>query len=110
MNKEIIWKNEKWIVDYKTGTIHRKSVHKIVLVSNIHDMQEENNHFPFKEYNGVIYFKDLISSYMIVNGEVVSLTTKSVDYDSRLTDEYNIKMNEDVLELPKTESGFLKIR
>lgn len=78
MKKEIMWRNEKWIVDYGTGTIYKKAP-AFEDDPNLITVQARFGDYPFGEFKGSIYFKDSSNFYKIIDDEVAMISKEEYD-------------------------------
>ena len=68
MKKEIMWNNNKWIVDYETRTIYQKAT-VFEDDPNLLTVQAKIGDFRFREFKGSIYFEALGGFYKITDNE-----------------------------------------
>ena len=73
MKKEIMWNNNKWIVDYETKTIYQKAT-VFEDDPNLLTVQARIGDFRFREFKGSIYFEALGGFYKITDNEVVMIS------------------------------------
>ena len=83
MQKEIIWNNEEWIIDYGRSVFYKKEPVKSEAANATFIASIK---VPFREFKGVVYFKSGNDFCKIVDDKVTIMSNEEAD---RIIDEMN---------------------
>lgn len=73
MQKEVIWNDKKWIIDYEMGTIYQKAVTAGLPV------QARVGNYHFKKFKDELYFATEDKFYKIISGKVLEVSKEEYD-------------------------------
>lgn len=73
VQKEVIWNDKKWIIDYETGTIYQKAVTAGLPV------QVRVGNYHFKKFKDELYFATADKFYKIISGKVLEVSKEEYD-------------------------------
>lgn len=73
MQKEIIWNNQIWIIDYETRTIYQKAVTPGLPV------QARIGNYSFKELKGIIYFQAGNNYYKVSENQIEEINKEEYE-------------------------------